>query len=150
MQEQWRRVCSTRRRRKKKQGMGGSGLASSLLPFLADGDLQNTQKHSKQLILVFFFLVHESVCFRLDLLFSWFRLLLCFMWLAGEWVSVDGCAAAGGRFGSAGRGEGNEGVSLWFWPFCGEVLKWQSRAVDAPVLWIREAVWRRKGERSAG
>jgi hypothetical protein len=93
-------------RRKKKRGTGGSGLASSLLPFLAGGDLQNTQKHSKQLILVFFFLVHESICFRLDLLFSWFRLLLCFMRLAGEWVSVDGCAAAGGRFGSAGRGEG--------------------------------------------
>jgi hypothetical protein len=93
-------------RRKKKRGTGGSGLASSLLPFLAGGDLQNTQKHSKQLILVFFFLVHGSICFHLDMIFSWFRLLPCFRRLASERVSVDGCAAAGGRFGSAGRGEG--------------------------------------------
>jgi hypothetical protein len=41
------------RRRKKIQETRGSGAASSLLPFFAGGDLQNTKKHNKQFILVF-------------------------------------------------------------------------------------------------
>jgi len=41
------------RHRKKIQETRGYGAASSLLPFFAGGDLQNTKKHNKQLILVF-------------------------------------------------------------------------------------------------
>jgi hypothetical protein len=61
--EQWRRVVP-RAAADEGNETGGSGMSSSSLSPYASGDLQNTQKHNKQLILVFFFLVHGSVCFH--------------------------------------------------------------------------------------
>jgi hypothetical protein len=57
--EQWRRAAAD-----EGNETGGSRMSSSSLSPYASGDLQNTQKHNKQLILVFFFLVHGSVCFH--------------------------------------------------------------------------------------
>jgi hypothetical protein len=39
---------------RKKQGQGGSDLASPILPFLAGGDLQQEKRKRRQLILIHF------------------------------------------------------------------------------------------------
>jgi len=64
----WRRV-SSRAASDEGNKTGGSGTSSSSLSPYAGGDLQNNQKRSKQLILVFFFLVHGSVCFHFGFVF---------------------------------------------------------------------------------
>ena len=62
-QEHWRRVFSTRRR-KKFRAAGGSGAASSPLAFLAGGDLQNTKKRPQTVDFIFFsFLLFGSIFF---------------------------------------------------------------------------------------
>jgi hypothetical protein len=54
-------ASSPRTAARKISGHGGSGMASSLLPFLSGGDLQTTRKkRNMQSILVFFFLVFRS------------------------------------------------------------------------------------------
>ena len=55
---------------RKNQGRGGSGTASSSLPFLVDGDLQNTQKRKQAIDFSFFFLVHGFVFLSLLLYFE--------------------------------------------------------------------------------
>jgi len=64
----WQRLSS---RTAADKGNKTSGLrtSSSSLSLYTDDDLQNNQKHSKQLILVFFFLVHGFVCFRFGFAF---------------------------------------------------------------------------------
>jgi len=94
--EQWRRVVPLAAADEGNE-TGGSGTSSSSLSPYASGDLQNTQKRNKQLILVFFFLVHGSVCFHFRSAFLLVSPSSLFRRPTGEWVSVDGCAAAGGR-----------------------------------------------------
>jgi len=155
MQEQWRRVNHAPPQEKNK-GTRGSGLASSLLPFLTGGDLQNTQK-TQQAVDFSFFLSCSRIClfpfgsaFLLVSPSSLFqaadwRMGFC-RWLCSCWWPVwvcwerRGTTSVRGWREAATKEEENEGVSLWFWPVCGEVLKWQRRAVDAPVLWVWEAV----------
>ena len=107
--EQWRRVAP-RAAADEGNKTGGSGTSSSSLSPYASGDLQNNQKRSKQLILVFFsFLFMDLFVSILDLFFSWFLLLLCLRRPAGKWASVDGCAATGGQSVQRRAGRGRRG-----------------------------------------
>jgi hypothetical protein len=93
--EQWRRVAP--------RAAADEGNKTS-------GDLQNNQKRSKQLILVFLsFLFMDLFVSILDLFFSWFLLLLCLRRPAGKWASVDGCAATGGQSVQRRAGRGRRG-----------------------------------------
>jgi nitrate reductase gamma subunit len=64
----WRRL-SSRAAADKGNKTSGSRTSSSSLSLYTDDDLQNNQKHSKQLILVFVFLVHGFVCFHFGFAF---------------------------------------------------------------------------------
>jgi hypothetical protein len=48
---------------RKSRQAGGSETTSSLLPFLAGGDLQNTKKRNKELILAFLSLSSDLLLF---------------------------------------------------------------------------------------
>jgi hypothetical protein len=66
---------------------GGSGMASPLLPFLAGDHLQNTQKHNKIFVLIFFH--YFQICFppfssfrsvSFFFFYSWLAALSFFKW----------------------------------------------------------------------
>jgi len=67
--EQWRRVAP-RAAADEGNKTGGSGTSSSSLSPYAGGDLQNNQKRSKQLILVFFLSCSQICLFPFWICFS--------------------------------------------------------------------------------
>jgi len=84
----WRHVGSRAAADESKK-TGGSGTSSSSLSPYTSGDLQNTQKHNKQLILVFSFLFTDLFVFLLDMLFSWFWSAVLFFFTGGRFVVED-------------------------------------------------------------
>jgi len=164
MQEHWRRVGS---RAAARQNRGREDLAwfHPFFPSSPTVTCKTPKKRSKQLILVFFLscswicllpfgsaflLVSPSSLFQAAGWRMGFCRRLCSCWWPVRVCWERGTASVRGWRDAATKEEENEGVSLWFWPVCGGVLKWQRRVVDAPVMWVWEAVWRRKGERSTG
>jgi len=118
--EQWRRVAPLAAADEGNK-TGGSGTSSSSLSPYAGGDLQNNQKRSKQLILVLsFFLVHGSVCFRFG-----FAFLL---------VSPSSLfKATGWQMGFCRR------LRSYWWPVCAKESG--SREVGVTALWCAAAGW---------
>jgi len=84
----WRHVGSRAAADESKK-TGGSGTSSSSLSPYTSGDLQNTQKHNKQLILVFSFLFTDLFVFLLDMLFSWFWSAVLLFFTGGRFAVED-------------------------------------------------------------
>jgi hypothetical protein len=118
--EQWRRVAP-RAAADEGNKTGGSGTSSSSLSPYASGDLQNNQKRSKQLILVFFFfLVHGSVCFHFG-----------FVFLLVSPSSLF--KAAGWQMGFCRR------LRSYWWPVCAKESG--SREAGVTTLWCVAGGW---------
>ena len=116
--------------RKKFQTTGGSGAASSPLPFLTGGDLQNNPKTQQAIdFILFYFGFTDLFVSILDLLCSWFLMLLCFVVLCWWPVQPLILGWKWGRFyGRRWRKKD------WCWPVF-------TVAKERKICWGKASVW---------